>query len=397
MFLFNRRKRKKELSEKNYISPEEHLLILKDEKTELIKSLKYEYERKEKIIKEKFQALLEQANLSEKRLSFTEIIFDADNKKHPLIYEITHANHYAQHYLFSRGRFTPNPYKIEVNNHKNVLFLRCYENSDTENPIIFLHYDKMNNKYTEFSWTLPSDYVEKFQIKQFLYDLMKAVFEKRIENFDKVQSYHSAFFAFERTLEGKSFEWKAELEAELELLRSEKMNALEQLADTYKAKAAVYQDQVEKNNEMKRLEKEKNRLLDEHKNLMLTENFNQLHPNSPNTPSLKKNFEGHIADDETHIAMRKLFYRVQELLSYEHLLDPHSQHDLTSLYGKDIHELWYGFIKLDTDTQTKEKYRFLALVDRIHNRLNTIEAKVEYTQTIDYEKKMTFLESKYKH
>lgn len=369
------------------LSPEEQLLLLNEEKQRCLNQIDHEFERAKRTVKEMYQRRIESANLSEKNLTFQDIVFAANNEKHPLVYEITRSNNYAQYYLISRGRYTPNPFRIEVTNHKNVVFLKAFEEGNADDPFIFLHYDKINDKYSEYGWKLRCDYAAKYQIKHFLFELMDVARQNRMEHHPKVKSHHAAYYAFERTLENQSFQWKEELHRELQVIAAEKQAKVGGVVASFRTRSLLFEQEIEKR------VKEEQVMADYERLKAKDESMPRFKPESRSIPSITQN--GRVFNPDTQRAMSDLFQRVYGLLQFESLLDVYTQHDLTSLYQKDIQELWFGFIKLDEEMQEKERDRFLSILDKIHLRLDGVDAKLEQLQTVDYEKKMTFLESKY--
>jgi hypothetical protein len=390
MSFFKIGKRKKERVEGVLGSPEEKMLLLKEEFRNKQNEIEVIFEKKERQIKEKYQKLDEQESITEKNVPFEKVIFEAESEKHPLVYEITRSNDYAKYYIFSRGRYTTNPYRIEINNQKNVMFLMCYDEKAEDEPFIFLHYDRAKKQYTEYAWHLDVDYVEKHQIKQFLFELMKSIEDERLEFYKKVRHYYSTFFAFERTLNSTEFKWKSELKKDMDLIKAQKEASIALANRDYKKKSSILEEEIQK-----KLGKRK--IINESDQIKIKDDLKSVSLNVYPVKERVLKRDEKMADAETQESMNRLFRRVYDLLEFENLMDSRSRHNLSALYEKDIHELWYGFINLSEERKVEEKQRFLSLHREIHDFLDEVDSNLDRLRMVDYEKKMLFLEEKYRN
>jgi len=366
-------------------SPEELLFTLYKEYEESVKEIHFQFDSKKQELEESLQKALENRKEWEKNISFAEMILDSDKGIVPLVYELITSGKYAKEYRFSRGKFTLNPYHIHVIHYTNCIFLHAYHSDDKE-AFITLYYDKVKNSFDEYRWTLPVDFVLKQQIKLFLFDLLKDVLKDRLFQKDK---YISEFRASEKfILEMKN------MRDELWVIYDEKINIMEKECDDflhekrreYESSLKPLEEKVRINKEAKEKKENDDRLLHHAKSISLL---------LPDTEFFSKK-KLIVHDEEVKEKMKSVFLKVHELVSADFLMDAESRHDVTALYEKDIHELWYSFMQLDEDNQKKEKNRFLSLLNSINGRLDFIENRIKAQDEIDFEKKMRYMERKFK-
>lgn len=365
-------------------SPEEHAFELKQKYKEDIKAVEFDFETKKREVEELFLKKSQERKENEKKVSFEQLIFDAEKEIHPLVYEMTVSGKWAKEYHFSRGKFTLNPYLIHVIEYNNCMFLHVLHKNQTSS-FITLYYDKIKKTNQEFKWDYPCDFVLKHQIKIFLFGILEDVRKETMYRNKHYRSEYRASEAFFSDLLKNETELKESFDKKMASLIEQKENCVSSLTNSYQSSLQPLEEEMEWNKQKKEKEEKE-------KQLKLYEDSISI--SIPELSFIPKNFQ--VYDKEIIDNMRKLFHRIHDLFSIEYLLDSEHRHNLHTLYEKDVHELWYSFMQLDEEKQKNDKSRFLSLLNNIHSYLDEIDSRIKLMDEIDYEKKLIYMENKYK-
>lgn len=345
-------------------TPQEKVLQLQTQYDELYRCLHDEYAQKKEALEESYRKKVAQINDKEKHIPFHQTIIDAQNGAILLVYDIINANNYAKTYLFSRGKYTLNRFSFTVNVQKNCMFLSVLEEGKKE-PFIRLYYDKVTKNASEYDWDYACDFVVKQQVKRFLCDMMEYILKDRLV-------FHPSLVSELRTKENfltQLEENEAQLFTEF---RAQKTSLEHDLAQKIQALKASFASSYQP----------------------LTTLIAEEEAKKQSMVPVKKEF--HVHDSDISIQLNALFHRVYSLMSMDNLLDPVTKHEVHTLYERDIHELWHTFLQLDQQKQQQEKPRILAILTSIDAVLDGFEEKTKAIQSLDYEKKIRYLEKKYK-
>lgn len=390
------------------------------------KRVEEKHEQQIRILRETYESKVDAEKHFEKDLSLPTIILEAENGSYPLEYSIVERREKAfKKVVFKRGKQSPNPYEVTVEEYKNVLFLSVTRGLKThaKDAIITLQYDKIKKIYSEFKWSYACNYVVKHQMRMFLYDVMKHVQE---ESFHLFQKYISEFKVRE-LFWSKKHSWRIEYDAEVLTIEQEKEKVLktmtEEIAWAIAPSRQIIQEQelIEKeaiaSREAELLEYQK--LLATDKELFRVKfgkdgideskqpNINGLNLiDSSANPLLifnnpKKKLEGlhesehMVYDQEVALKMKNLYHQATLLMKKKSLLDMQYAYELERLYERDIQEIWKGYVGLNEGKQKSEKDRFTRILLGIEDVLGDLEEKIKRVDDMDYERKMLYMEQAY--